>query len=63
MGGVSTENLQAAKARHVADVVFRKKVEDVAKSPWVYRKLRNFRAGISCVKKTPTDRDVVPGKG
>ena len=31
------------------------KVEAMAKSPWVYRKLRNFRAGIeagiSCLKR------------
>jgi transposase, IS5 family len=55
----SVENLHAAKARQVTDVVFHKKrglkVEDMAKSPWVYRKLRNFRAGIeagiSCLKR------------
>jgi IS5 family transposase len=49
-GYASVENLHEAKARHVNDVVFHKKrglkVEDMAKSPWVYRKLRNFRAGI-----------------
>ena len=31
------------------------KIEEMAKSPWVYRKLRNFRAGIeagiSCLKR------------
>ena len=49
-GYASVENLREAKARDVDDVVFHKKrglnVEDTAKSPWVYRKLRNFRAGI-----------------
>ena len=49
-GYASVENLREAKARDVDDVVFHKKrglnVEDMAKSPWVYRKLRNFRAGI-----------------
>ena len=58
-GYASVENLQEAKAREVSDVVFHKKrglhVEDMAKSPWVYRKLRNFRAGIeagiSCLKR------------
>lgn len=58
-GYASVANLHAAKARQVTDVVFHKKrglkVEDMAKSPWVYRKLRNFRAGIeagiSCLKR------------
>jgi len=58
-GYASVENLHAAKARQVTDVVFHKKrglkVEEMAKSPWVYRKLRNFRAGIeagiSCLKR------------
>lgn len=58
-GYASVENLHAAKARQVKDVAFHKKrglkVEDMAKSPWVYRKLRNFRAGIeagiSCLKR------------
>ena len=58
-GYASIENLHAAKARQVTDVVFHKKrglkVEEMAKSPWVYRKLRNFRAGIeagiSCLKR------------
>lgn len=58
-GYASGENLRQAKARQVADVVFHKKrglkIEDMAKSPWVYRKLRNFRAGIeagiSCLKR------------
>lgn len=55
----SVLNLSEAKAREVKDVAFHKKrglkVEDMAKSPWVYRKLRNFRAGIeagiSCLKR------------
>ncbi len=58
-GYASIENLHAAKARQVTDVAFHKKrgwkVEEMAKSPWVYRKLRNFRAGIeagiSCLKR------------
>jgi IS5 family transposase len=58
-GYASIENLHEAKARKVKDVAFHKKcglkVEDMAKSPWVYRKLRNFRAGIeagiSCLKR------------
>src|SRR5207245_3173019 len=51
--------LTMAKARGVNDVAFHKKrglaVEDMVKSGWVYRKLRNFRAGIeagiSCLKR------------
>ncbi len=49
-GYASVENLREAKASDVEDVVFHKKrglkVEEMAKSPWVYRKLRNFRSGI-----------------
>lgn len=49
-GYASVENLREAKARQVEDVAFHKKrglkVEAMTKSPWVYRKLRNFRAGI-----------------
>jgi IS5 family transposase len=49
-GYASVENLHEAKALDVEDVVFHKKrglkVEEMARSPWVYRKLRNFRAGI-----------------
>ena len=55
----SLDNLHQAKARGVQDVAFHKKrsiaVEDMVKSRWVYRKLRNFRAGIeagiSCLKR------------
>lgn len=58
-GYASIENLHAAKARQVKDVAFHKKrgltVDEMARSPWVYRKLRNFRAGIeagiSCLKR------------
>ena len=49
-GYASKDNLKQAKERGVQDVAFHKKrglaIEDMAKSPWVYRKLRNFRAGI-----------------
>ena len=58
-GYASKENLRDARSLQVKDVVFHKKrglkVEEMAKSPWVYRKLRNFRAGIeagiSCLKR------------
>jgi transposase, IS5 family len=58
-GYASRDNLDQAKARGVGDVAFHKKrglaVADMAKSAWVYRKLRNFRAGIeagiSCFKR------------
>src|SRR5207253_2416443 len=58
-GYASQDNLTAAKALRVTDVAFHKKrglaVEDMVKSGWVYRKLRNFRAGIeagiSCLKR------------
>ncbi len=58
-GYASRANLTAAKARGVQDVAFHKKcgiaVADMVKSPWVYRRLRNFRAGIeagiSCFKR------------
>jgi IS5 family transposase len=46
----SKDNLASAKERGVSDVVFAKRrglsVEDMASSTWVYRQLRNFRAGI-----------------
>jgi IS5 family transposase len=49
-GFASKANLQAAKDLGVADVCFAKKrglkVPDMVKSTWVYRKLRDFRAGI-----------------
>jgi transposase, IS5 family len=58
-GYASRENLCQAKAWGVRDMAFHKKaglrIEDMVKSRWVYRKLRNFRAGIeagiSCLKR------------
>ncbi|AGA09869.1 ISNCY-like element ISRm17 family transposase [Sinorhizobium meliloti] len=59
-GYASRENLRQAKAWGVRDMAFHKKsglrIEDMVRSRWVYRKLRNFRAGIeagiSCLKQT-----------
>ena len=49
-GFASKENLRKAKEEGVRDAVFAKKrglkILDMAKSDWVYKKLRNFRAGI-----------------
>lgn len=49
-GFASKENLVFAKKQQIKDVVFAKRrglsVLDMAKSHWVYKKLRNFRAGI-----------------
>lgn len=46
----SKSNLDTLKKRGVRDVVFSKRrglaITDMAKSTWVYRRLRNFRAGI-----------------
>ena len=58
-GFASRHNLGEAKALGVRDVAFHKKaglrVMDMVKSKGVYRKLRNFRAGIesdiSCLKR------------
>ena len=58
-GFASHANLDKAKARGVSDMAFHKKcglrIEDMVRSRWVYRKLRNFRAGIeagiSCLKR------------
>jgi IS5 family transposase len=55
----SRNNLSQAKARGVRDMAFHKKgglrIEDMVRSRWVYRQLRNFRAGIeadiSCLKR------------
>jgi IS5 family transposase len=55
----SRDNLHQAKAQGVRDMAFHKKgglrIEDMVRSRWVYRKLRNFRAGIeadiSCLKR------------
>jgi IS5 family transposase len=48
-GFVSRKNLAFAKGREVKDAVFAKKrgltVIEMAKSAWVYKMLRNFRAG------------------
>ena len=49
-GFASRNNLAFAKGREVKDAVFAKKrgltVMEMAKSAWVYKMLRNFRAGI-----------------
>ena len=58
-GFASRANLAGAKAGGVRDMAFHKKaglrIEDMVRSHWVYRKLRNFRAGIeadiSCLKR------------
>jgi IS5 family transposase len=58
-GYASRANLSRAKAWGVRDMAFHKKsglkIEEMVKSRWVYRKLRNFRAGIeagiSCLKR------------
>jgi transposase, IS5 family len=58
-GFASRDNLAQAKAHGVQDMAFHKKgglrIEDMVRSRWVYRKLRNFRAGIeagiSCLKR------------
>src|SRR4051812_7565140 len=55
----ASKNLDRAKACGVRDMAFHKKcglsIEDMVRSRWVYRKLRNFRAGIeagiSCLKR------------
>ena len=49
-GFASVDNLRWAKAHGIKDVMFSKRrglsVLDMVKSHWVYRRLRNFRAGI-----------------
>ena len=58
-GYASRDNLAQAKARGVRDMAFHKKsglrIEDMVRSRWIYRRLRNFRAGIeagiSCLKR------------
>lgn len=49
-GFTSKANLATIKSKGVADVAFSKarmfKVTDMVRSSWVYKKLRNFRAGI-----------------
>lgn len=52
-GFASKENLREAKVLGVADVCFAKKrglaVHEMVKSSWVYRRLRDFRAGIEAM--------------
>lgn len=58
-GYASAENLTKAKDQGVEQVAFHKKrglsIEQMVSSQWVYRQLRNFRAGIesgiSCLKR------------
>ncbi|MER9124869.1 ISNCY family transposase [Mesorhizobium sp. M0959] len=58
-GFASRDNLATALTLGVRDMAFHKKaglrIEDMVRSNWVYRKLRNFRAGIeadiSCLKR------------
>jgi IS5 family transposase len=58
-GYASRDNLSQAKAQGVRAMAFHKtgglRIEDMVRSRWVYRKLRNFRAGIeadiSCLKR------------
>ena len=58
-GFASQDNLRFAKEHRVQDAVFAKKrglsVLEMARSRWVYKMLRNFRAGIeagiSCLKR------------
>jgi len=49
-GFASKTNLKAAKAKHITNVCFAKgrglKEEEMCQSPWVYKRLRRFRAGI-----------------
>jgi len=49
-GFTSKANLDALKAKGVVDVAFSKaralSITDMVRSSWVYKKLRNFRAGI-----------------
>jgi len=50
-GGFASEaNLRAGKSNGIKDIAFAKRrgisVVDMVKSTWVYKKLRNFRAGI-----------------
>jgi IS5 family transposase len=49
-GFASRANLDAIKAKGVVDVAFSKArslpITDMVRSSWVYKKLRNFRAGI-----------------
>ena len=55
-GFASKANVEYAKGCRVKDVVFSKKrgieVKDMARSEWVYRRLKNFRAGIEATIST-----------
>ena len=52
-GFASKENLKAAKGKGIKDVCLAKKggLEelDMCRSQWVYKRLRNFRAGVKAV--------------
>src|SRR3954462_7652486 len=69
-GFASRKNLDRAKACGVRDMAFHKKcglsIEDMVRSRWVYRKLRNFRAGsrpASPASSGPTAWPAAPGAG
>src|SRR5262249_33999664 len=55
-GYASLDNLKQARALGVQDVAFHKKraltIDAMVKSRWVYRKLKNFRAGIEALPET-----------
>jgi IS5 family transposase len=58
-GYASRANLRQAKAWGVGDMAFQKsglRIEDMAKSRWVYRKLRNFRAGWHLMRRGQPER-------
>ena len=68
-GYASRDNLRRAHACGVRDMAFHKKgglgIEDMVRSRRVYRKLRNFRAGIeaptSPASSAPTASPAAPG--
>ena len=69
-GGYASRDLAQAKALGVHDMAFHKKaglrIKDMVKSNWVYRKLRNFRAGIestSHVRSAPLVWRAASGAG
>jgi IS5 family transposase len=49
-GRTFTDNLRQIKQLGVSDIAFSKKrglrIEDMVKSTWVYKRLRDFRAGV-----------------
>jgi IS5 family transposase len=58
-GYASRSNLRQVKAWCVGDMAFQKsglRIEDMAKSRWVYRKLRNFRAGWHLMRRGQPER-------